>query len=117
MQSLRLGRIVLELLRALELVPKSKSPDSRSGLPNIWHRTLFADANDSAASRSVKYRVESRSGGGGGGRKSKGWHPPGRKDALRKSLCFFAPFMLLRGGENSSKKIPSRLNGFERKKV
>src|SRR5437867_13167078 len=63
MQSLRLGRIVLELLRALELVPKSKSPDSRSGLPNIWHRTLFADANDSAASRSVKYRVESRSGG------------------------------------------------------
>src|SRR2546427_2793912 len=100
MQSLRLGRIVLELLRALELVPKSKSPDSRSGLPNIWHRTLFADANDSAASRSVKYRVESRSGGRGGGRIAMAWHPLRRDDRLRIALFFFSSFILCRVGEN-----------------
>src|SRR5437867_10884913 len=88
MQSLRLGRIVLELLRALELVPKSKSPDSRSGLPNIWHRTLFADANDSAASRSVKYRVESRSGGRRGARNAMAWHSLSRNDRLRNPPGF-----------------------------
>src|SRR2546428_6125342 len=98
MQSLRLGRIVLELLRALELVPKSKSPDSRSGLPNIWHRTLFADANDSAASRSVKYRVESRSGGRRGGRNAKAWASPRRNDRLLIAFWFFGCSILCRVG-------------------
>src|SRR2546426_8831336 len=101
MQSLRLGRIVLELLRALELVPKSKSPDSRSGLPNIWHRTLFADANDSAASRSVKYRVESRSGGGGGGRNAMGLDSPSRKERLLKGFWLFGFFILFKVWEKS----------------
>src|SRR2546427_9386553 len=101
MQSLRLGRIVLELLRALELVSKSKSPDSRSGLPNIWHRTLFANVNDSAASRSVKYRVESRSGGGGGGRNVMGWHSPSREERLLNTFWFFCAFFFIKVGENS----------------
>src|SRR3989442_11145121 len=104
MQSLRLGRIVLELLRALELVPKSKSPDSRSGLPNIWHRTLFADANDSAASRSVKYRVESRSGGGGGGRNLKGWYSPSRKKPLINAFLFFSFFFFFKFREKFPQK-------------
>src|SRR2546426_2205192 len=99
MQSLRLGRIVLELLRALELVPKSKSPDSRSGLPNIWHRTLFAGANDSAASRSVKYRVESRSGGGGGGRIVIGLHSLHREERLLIAFWFFGFSFVFRVGE------------------
>src|SRR2546428_1545764 len=106
MQSLRLGRIVLELLRALELVPKSKSPDSRSGLPNIWHRTLFADANDSAASRSVKYRVESRSGGGRGGRNANAWRPPCIDDRRWNDFCFFASSLVFTLREKSPKRSP-----------
>src|SRR2546427_7608358 len=113
MQSLRLGRIVLELLRALELVPKSKSPDSRSGLPNIWHRTLFADVNDSAASRSVKYRVESRSGGGGGGRNSNCLDFPGREERLIKAFWFFGSSFLFRVREKSRKQGPPPPSGSE----